>query len=997
MPMAHQALCPVVRVLADEYPPQNNTGFAVYAVFSQGGDSGRFLGLVSSGQATAQQRKFAELLPTPLPAPVAARTPFSDIVAHMDREYCETVAVLDDDGAFLGAVTRASLLNALLQDKTAPNSTAETLHDIAKMLAADSDEPLFNKLVLSLARALNVDYAFIGKVAPDQENAIQIMAFCAKGQIENNFIYDLRRTPCANVVGISPCHYPCDIQRQFPDDKMLQTLGIDSYVGIPLFNAVGVRLGLLVVMDSKPMSDPLAKEAILQICAARVVSEFDRQQSEQTTQQLQKLLNTVIESLPNALFVKSAEDLRYLRVNKACEDLLGYPRGELLGKNDYDFFPRNQAEGFISADREVLSTGKLKDIPLETIHTRHQGERWLHTRKIPIFDDTGKPQYLLGFSEDITEHKLAEDQAARLGRILERSSNEIYVFDATTLKFTQINQGALNNLGYSFAELSNLTPIDLKSTYTHEHFWELLEPLRTGAEETISFETEHERKDGSRYPVEVRLEYSSTETPPVYVAIITDITDQKLIQERLNYLATHDMLTGLPNRRLLLERLQQAMYESTRHERLVAVLFLDLDRFKLVNDTLGHEAGDTLLNNVADRLNECTRPGDTVARLGGDEFTLVLANVAHIDDIAHVAQKIIDVFTQPFLLVGQELFVSASIGITLYPLDDADPVALLKNADAAMYHAKDSGRNNFQFFTPELNQRAERRLDLETALRHALERDEFVLHYQPQLNLINGEVMGMEALLRWQRPTVGMISPLDFIPLAEETGLIVPIGEWVLRAACAQNKAWQSAGLPALHMSVNIAARQFQQQNLADVIARILKETGLDPHWLTLEITESTVMHDPEATIETLQHIGALGVGLSVDDFGTGYSSLSYLKRFPLNYLKIDKSFINDITTNTNDAAIATAIISMAASLEIKVIAEGVETLEQLRFISARGCNAMQGYYFSKPLPAEELAALLATGKHLEMASLNAPMKHIKTTRARTKRPTKKRKPLAKK
>jgi EAL domain-containing protein (putative c-di-GMP-specific phosphodiesterase class I) len=324
---------------------------------------------------------------------------------------------------------------------------------------------------------------------------------------------------------------------------------------------------------------------------------------------------------------------------------------------------------------------------------------------------------------------------------------------------------------------------------------------------------------------------------------------------------------------------------------------------------------------------------------------------------------------------------------------------LLKNADAAMYHAKDTGRNTFQFFTPELNSRAARRLDLETALRHALERDEFVLHYQPQVDLSSGQMIGVEALIRWQRPETGLVSPLDFISLAEETGLIVPIGEWVLRTACAQNLVWQKAGLPPLHMSVNIAARQFQQQNLTEVVARILEETGLDPRWLTLEITESTVMHDARATIETLQQIGALGVGLSVDDFGTGYSSLSYLKRFPLNYLKIDKSFIDDITSNRNDAAIATAIISMAGSLEIKVIAEGVETLAQLRILSAHGCDAMQGYYFSRPLPAGELTRLLTAGAHLEIAP--APTATTKTTRkksaARVKRPATKSKPPAKK
>jgi len=723
----------------------------------------------------------------------------------------------------------------------------------------------------------------------------------------------------------------------------------------------------------------------------------ERMRAEQEARRTQHFLNAVVENLPNMLFVKDARDLRFVRFNKAAEDLLGYPRAELLGKNDYDFFPKVEADFFTTMDREVLNTGELMDIPLESVQTRHRGERWLHTRKIPILDESGRPQYLLGISEDITERKQTEDQAARLGRILERSSNEIYVFDATTLKFTQVNDGARKNLGYTIDELHGLTPVDLKPAFTPEQFRELIEPLRCGDEETLSFETEHKRKDGSRYPVEVRLQFSSVEIPPVFVAVISDITERKQAQERLNYLAFYDSLTGLPNRLLLLDRIRQTTLESERHERLAAILYLDLDRFKLVNDTLGHEAGDLLLKSVAARLSGCVRSGDTVARLGGDEFTVVLANVAHVDDVGRVAQKVLDVFAQPFLLAAQELFVSPSIGITLFPFDDRDPELLLKNADAAMYHAKDSGRNTFRFFTADLNTRAARRLDLETALRHALERQEFVLHYQPQVDLISGRIIGMEALVRWQRPGTGLVSPLDFIPLAEETGLIVPIGEWVLRTACAQNRAWQEAGLPALQMSVNIAARQFQQQNLAEVVARVLQETGLDPRWLMLEITESTVMRDAGAAVETLREIGSLGVGLSVDDFGTGYSSLSYLKRFPLNCLKIDKSFIDDITTDPNDAAITTAIISMAGSLEIKVIAEGVETLAQLNFLRARGCDAMQGYYFSKPLPAAGLAALLAGNKRLEMGPAVAPPRALKKTGARSKRPTPKRKAPAKK
>ncbi len=414
------------------------------------------------------------------------------------------------------------------------------------------------------------------------------------------------------------------------------------------------------------------------------------------------------------------------------------------------------------------------------------------------------------------------------------------------------------------------------------------------------------------------------------------------------------------------------MAEADRHERLVAVLFLDLDRFKNINDSLGHETGDALLREVATRLTSSVRSGDSVARLGGDEFTVVLANVAHVDDIARVVQKIMDQCRAPFHIAGQDLFVTPSIGITLYPLDDKSPEALFKNADTALYHAKESGRNTFQFFTAELNQRVQRQLTLEMALRQALERGEFLLHYQPQVDLGSGTVTGAEALIRWQRGT-DMISPLDFIPLAEETGLIVPIGEWVLRSACTQAKAWQEAGLPAIKVSVNLSARQFRQQDLVQTIRLLLQETGLAASWLTLEITESAIMHNAQAAQETLMELDAMGVGLAVDDFGTGYSSLGYLKRFPIDSLKIDKSFVQDITTEPDDAAIALAIIGLAHSLGIKVVAEGVETQAQLGFLQARGCDVMQGYYFSKPIAADDMARLLREDRRLDLPTGEIP------------------------
>ena len=560
---------------------------------------------------------------------------------------------------------------------------------------------------------------------------------------------------------------------------------------------------------------------------------------------------------------------------------------------------------------------------------------------------------------DLSNIKRIEQLSSRLGRILQHSSNEIYIFDAQTLRFVEVSEGALANLGYRMDELRNLTPIDIKPGMTREQFTTLIQPLRNGEQEMVAFEAVHRRKDGSLYPAEVRLQLSRTENPPVFVAIIQDITARKHAEARLVYLANYDTLTDLPNRVLLGQRLAKAIDEAEHNERLLAVLFIDLDRFKVINDTLGHDSGDELLKVVAQRLSEAVRPGDTVARYGGDEFVLVLANVAHIDDVTRVVNKILGRLSPAITIGGRELFVTPSIGITLYPFDDRTGDELLRNADAAMFHAKEQGGNSFRFYTAELNARAERRLTLETSLRHALDRGEFLLHYQPQVDLLSGEILGAEALIRWQHPDWGLVSPAEFIPLAEETGLILPIGEWVLAEACAQARAWHDAGHAALRIAVNLSGRQLSQKDLPEIVASVLKRCAVARGTLELEITESLLMQDLEQTADTLDALVRLGVTVSMDDFGTGYSSLSYLKRLPIDVLKIDQSFVRDINADPDDAAIVQAIIAMAHSLGIKVIAEGVETAEQFAFLRQYRCDGMQGYYFNRPVPPEKFAELL--------------------------------------
>jgi diguanylate cyclase (GGDEF)-like protein/PAS domain S-box-containing protein len=439
----------------------------------------------------------------------------------------------------------------------------------------------------------------------------------------------------------------------------------------------------------------------------------------------------------------------------------------------------------------------------------------------------------------------------------------------------------------------------------------------------------------------------------------TDITARKLTEQRIQHIAQHDVLTGLPNRSLLQDRLGQAVAYSQRSGHAVWVMLIDLDRFKFVNDSMGHKAGDVLLMTVAARLRSALRDTDTVARLSGDEFVLILTE--HDDERLNpdIVQRLMDAVAQPVMLGSKEFFVTCSIGVAVFPTDGTSADSLIEHADIAMYRAKKLGRNNFQFYTPAMNEEAMERVRIEGALRNALERDEFVLHYQPQVNLASGQVVGMEALIRWQHPELGVVAPHRFVHVAEETGLIVPIGAWVMRTACAQNKAWQDAGLGQLRVAVNLSARQFGAANLLADIAAVLEHTGLAPDRLEIELTESLFMSDVNLAVETLHGMKKLGVNLSIDDFGTGFSSLSYLSRFPIDVLKIDRSFVSDITRDASDAAIVASIISLAHNLKLDVIAEGVETAEQLDYLRRHHCDEMQGYYFSKPLAAEEFEQLL--------------------------------------
>lgn len=467
--------------------------------------------------------------------------------------------------------------------------------------------------------------------------------------------------------------------------------------------------------------------------------------------------------------------------------------------------------------------------------------------------------------------------------------------------------------------------------------------------------------------LEAQVQQRTVELKSANDQLHRDLEERKRVELSIRHMAHHDALTGLPNRALFRDRLTHAMAQADRYHQKLAVLFLDLDRFKAINDTLGHNVGDQLLKIASERLRSCVRDCDTVARLGGDEFTVIVDDIIEVQDAAVVAQKILDTLSQPFNLYGHEVFISVSVGITLYPNDDENADNLLRNADSAMYRAKEYGRNNYQFYVADMNVKARARLMLESSLRRALDRGEFALYYQPRVDLFSGRVIGAEALLRWRHPEMGLVPPAEFIPILEETGMIIPVGDWVLQQACAQNRAWQNMGLSPIRMAVNLSVRQFIQKDLADAVLRTLERCQLAPEFLELEITEDLLLEHNQTNIVTLTRLRNLGVHISIDDFGTGYSSLSYLKRLPIDTLKIDQSFVRDIDTDPDNKAIASAIIAMAASLHLNVLAEGVETDEQLAFLRAQGCNEIQGFSFSHPLIASEFEQLLRDGKQMRV------------------------------
>ncbi|MGZ5571269.1 MAG: sensor domain-containing protein [Usitatibacter sp.] len=660
-------------------------------------------------------------------------------------------------------------------------------------------------------------------------------------------------------------------------------------------------------------------------------------------------------NVPALIAYFDAQSLECRFANKAYAHMWGWDETSIVGHTVQEVIGE---QGYREIEPHIRRTQRGESVTYErTIAAADGGKRVLEVNLLPQRDAHGKTLTAVVLIHDITRHRVAEaavrESEVRLRKFTEAAQAGIVFHEDGII--TDCNDAILRLTGYSHDELVGS---EIIKHVVPERREEALDVLRRGLES--AYESEILAKDGTRIPVEFEGRVMPFNGKVYRLSMVRDIRRRRASQARIDFLAHHDLLTGLPNRALLHDRLEFILEAAKRRGTQAAVLFIDLDNFKTVNDSLGHVAGDALLKVIAERIPKALRSVDVVSRHGGDEFLVVLPELEGEQDPVPVAEKLLAVITEPMELEGQSISVSPSIGISVYPRDGATADALIKNADAAMYLAKERGRNNYQFFNESLSLAAYRALTLETRMREAIRDGAFVLHYQPQMRVDSGALTGLEALIRWPQRDGTFIPPNDFIPVAEQRGLIRPIGSWVLRQACRQNREWQRSGLPRVPVAVNLSAIQFRQKNLVAEVAKVLDETGLDPQYLAFELTETMLMNDTAEMVRTLEGLKSLGVKLAIDDFGTGHSSLINLKRFPIDKLKIDRTFVRDTPEDADDVAITAAIIDLARNMGITSIAEGVDRPEQLDFLRSRGCEEVQGYLFCRAMPPEDVALWLA-------------------------------------
>jgi len=758
--------------------------------------------------------------------------------------------------------------------------------------------------------------------------------------------------------------------------EIQQALGFTSLINVPIIDHEGNLMGCLELHDKAngekftdhdiEMLQGLAAGAAIAMRNTFIFEKHSAIQAE--LRSTKERYRNLVESTSDWVWEVDKTGC-YTYVSPNLEMLLGYPSTEIIGQTPFDLMPTREAERV----KHIFFTQIAKDqLPINRLVNKnlHKNghEVILETSGVPFYDDSGVFNGYRGIDRDITASFKQEQKEKMAVMVQDNTSEAVMVIDKN-LRIVSINPAFTKTTGYTFDEIQGKTPNVLSSgkqdKFFYQQMWEAINDLGYWQGEIWN-----RRKSGEVYPEWLNINSIKDDAGKViyYSAIFSDISSQEHIRKRLHTLAYYDDLTGLPNRELFHDRLDNALTQSHRNDKKLGLMFLDIDRFKNVNDSLGHKVGDLLLSAIAKKLQECIRDSDSVSRIGGDEFTILVNDISQPDDTIIVAQKIIDAFSKPLKLPdGLELYATTSIGICVYPDDGPNSDILIKNADTAMYRAKESGRNNYQFYTKEMSQHFSERLSLETDLHKAISQNELSVAYQPQVSLLTGEIVGFEALVRWNHSKHGWISPTKFIPIAEDSGLIYQIGEWVLKQACQQIKLWHEYFDPKLKVAVNVSSHQLCKSDVVNSILEIIDSFDLPHEAIELELTESSLMDNVESVSHTMDKLSKTGIQLAIDDFGTGYSSLSYIKRFSIDKLKIDKSFVQDISTDKNDVEIVTAIIAMANNLGVEVIAEGVESIEEAVFLHEHGCHEIQGYYFSKPKFAEEINVMLEEGTSLNL------------------------------